>query len=277
MSKKHDPELIVPASFRFTAAMLRHYEKQRIGTQNRLYALTEFPAKKDWGMGLPPDHPNVVHFTQLLQQVKAAEDEIIDELVWRYKETPLHAWSSQYKGLGAGKLMARLIGELGDPYLQLSGFTKDGKPVTEPRARTLGQLRGLTGMSNTTGVLPRHSSGQQSGFNGKIRSRLWLCGTQVVKNHDPYFLPYYQAAKEKYLQEQYRGTKANGSPWEDRQHSAVAWKRALISSSAELLRLLYQEARRIHNEALDYRLQRGGIFDVQRRPGALIAERKPPR
>lgn len=244
--KMHDPNLLVSEQLRRQAAILRHVEKQRKSTQNRLWSLTEFPRKKDWGMGLPDDHPDVLFFADLLSQVKAKEEEAIEALVGMYLQSPLHQWSSQFKGLAPGKLCARFIGEIGDPYLQVTGHDKQGNPITEPRVRTLAQLRRLTGMSVEDGRSPRHVAGEQSGFRDQARTRLWLITDQVVKQHDERFHPVFLENREKYLAEEYRGVDLKGKPWSDERLEVVARKRARVKVGATFLRGIYEEARRLH-------------------------------
>ena len=68
---EYNPSLLVSADFLLTSAILRHFEKQRVSTANRLYALTEFPRHRDWGMHLPESHPDVIWFTQALDRIEA--------------------------------------------------------------------------------------------------------------------------------------------------------------------------------------------------------------
>ena len=118
----YNPSLLVSADFLLTAAILRHFEKQRVSTANRLYALTEFPRHKDWGMHLPESHPDVIWFTTALDRITGREEEQAGTLTSMYNESPLAKETAAYKGLGPGKLVARFLGEIGDPYLQICGL-----------------------------------------------------------------------------------------------------------------------------------------------------------
>lgn len=248
MKMGYNQNLLMSRDFLLTAATLRHYEKQRVSTANHLYALTSFPRKKDWGMGLPEGHPDVMWFTARLAQDVAAEEDHIETLTSLYQKSPLHQWSSQFKGLGPGKLMARFLGEIGDPYLQLSGFTKDGEAITEPRVRTEAQLRALCGMSVENGKSPSHAHGEQSRFKARARTRLWLITDQLVKQHDEMFHPIFLAGIEKYQDEKYRGVDAKGKPWSDERFAVIGRKRARVLVGVTFLNALYAEAKRLHGD-----------------------------
>jgi len=254
---EYNPSLLVSADFLLTAAILRHFEKQRVSTANRLYALTEFPRHKDWGMHLPESFPDVIWFTQALDQISGREEEQVDTLTSMYNESPLAKVTAQYKGLGPGKLVARFLGETGDPYLQISGFTKDGEEITEPRPRTFSQLKSYCGMASSGGKLPVNTSGSQSSFSARARVRLWLISDQLVKQHDGTFHPVFLAGAEKYAGESYRGWKqvyevAEGvtvkrERWSDAQFGVIGRKRARVLVGVGILRVLYEEARRLHD------------------------------
>lgn len=244
----YKPDLLVSQDFRLTAAILRHYEKQRTSTNNRLYALTSFPTKKTWGMHLPDTHPDVIWFQEHLAQIAEAEASHIDTLTSMFKVSPLYPWTSQFKGLGPGKLVARFLGEIGDPYLQTTGYTKDGEPVIEPRVRSFPQLRRFSGMSVENGKSPSHVHREQSSFRAQARVRLWLITDQVVKQHDQRFYPVFERGVEKYADERYRGDDSKGKPWSDDRFALVGRKRGRVLVGVTFLEELYREARRLHED-----------------------------
>jgi hypothetical protein len=249
MDKIYKPGLLVSSDFRLTAAILRHYEKQRIGTLNRHYALTQFPRNPSWGMHLPDAHPDVEWFRDRVKLAEEAEEDKITTLTSMYAQSPLAAWTSRFKGLGPGKLAARFLGEIGDPYLQVSGHDKDGNIITEPRVRTLAQLRRLCGMSVEGGKSPQKTRGQQSSFSSRARVRLWLITDQLIKQHDEWFYPVFLAGVEKYRDERYRGTDAKGKPWSDERFAVIGRKRARVLVGVAFLEGLYNEAKRLHEES----------------------------
>jgi hypothetical protein len=249
MEKTYKPDLLVTSDFRLTAAILRHYEKQRVSTTNRLYALTEFPRKKDWGMRLGDGHPDVSWFRGYLTQVEEAEEDKVATLTSMYNRSPLATWTSQFKGLAPGKLVARFLGEIGDPYLQTSGHDKEGNLVTEPRVRTLAQLRRLCGMSVENGRSPGNTRGEQSSFSSRARVRLWLITDQLIKQHDGFFHPLFLAGVEKYGDGRYRGTDAKGKPWSDERFAVIGRKRARVLVGVAFLEGLYNEAKRLHEDS----------------------------
>ena len=243
----YNPSLLVSADFLLTSAILRHFEKQRVSTANRLYALTEFPRHKDWGMHLPESHPDVIWFTRALDRIEGREEEQVETLTGLYNESPLAKKTIEYKGLGPGKLVARLLGETGDPYLQVSGFTRDGEEITTPRPRTFSQLKSYVGLAPIAGKLPKNTTGEQSSYSARARTRLWLITDQLVKQHDETFYPVFEAGVIKYAQEQYRGTTQAGAPWSDAQFAVIGRKRARVLVGVGILRVLYEESRRLHD------------------------------
>lgn len=246
---EYTPDLLVSSEFLLGAVLLRHVEKQRVSAQNRLFALTEFPRHRDWGMHLPPEHPDVVWQQGIVTATLNRENEKIDEIVARYVTSPLQSWSSQYKGLAPGKLMARLLGEIGDPYLQLSGYDSDGEEITEPRVRTFSQLKSYCGFAVRDGKLAGKVAGQQSAYSSRARTRLWLITDQLIKQHDETFHPIFLTGVEKYSDEKYRGTTLKGTPWSDAQFGVIGRKRARVLVSVAFLRGLYEKARELHDPA----------------------------
>jgi hypothetical protein len=247
---QHDPNLLITAGFRQEAAVLRHYEKLRVSTANRLYSLTEFPKKKSWGMHLPPENMHVEFLNQVLATISDREEEQADALAAMYTDQcPLHHWTEQFKGLAPGKLMARFLGETGDPYLQVTGNTKDGKPITEPRVRSRSQFTRLCGIATVGGALEGHSAGEQSSFRDTARVRLWLIVDQLVKQHDATWHPVFLEGTEWYKQEQFRALDAKGAPWKDERLEVVAHKRARILVARGFTTGLYREARALHDPA----------------------------
>lgn len=233
-----DPYLIIDADFRLQVAVLRHLEKTRVSVQNRLFSLTSFPRRKDWGLHLPDDHPDVMFIQEILGLIESREDETVGSLSARYRKTQLNDWSSQYKGLGPGKLMARLLGEIGDPYV----FPDGGR-------RKFSQLRSLAGVSVVDGHAPRHAAGQQSGFRPQARTRLWLVSDQLIKQHAAPYHQVFLEGVEKYKDEKYRGVGADKKPWSDERFAVIGRKRARLLVSTRFLRDLYRAARDIHLEA----------------------------
>lgn len=230
-----NPDLIISADFRLQVAVLRHLEKTRVGITNRLFSLTEFPRRKDWGLHLPETHPDVMLIKELLELVSGREEETIAALSARYQQTELHEWSKQFKGLGPGKLMARLLGEIGDPYVRADGTT-----------RSFSQLRSLAGVSVVDGKAPRHSAGEQSGFRPGARVRLWLVTDQLIKQHANPYHEKFLAGLEKYAEPERRGTDLKGKPWSDERFAVVGRKRARLATGTMFLRDLYRQARELH-------------------------------
>lgn len=248
MDTKYDKNLLVTRDFREQAAILRHYEKQRVATANRLYALTEFPTKKSWGMHLPEDNEDVMYFHEQLASITDAENAKIEQLTGLYVLSPLHEWSKQFKGLAPGKLVARFLGEVGDPYLQVSGHDVEGNIITDPRVRKLSQLTTYVGMRIEDGRMPTKARGVQSGFKTSARTRLWLITDQLVKQHDAVYYPVFADALEHYAAEEHRGVRVNGEPRSDAQFEVLQRKWSRIKVQQAFLDDLYDEAKRLHEQ-----------------------------
>jgi hypothetical protein len=228
---------LITDDFRRQVAILRHFEKLRLQTQNRHWSLTEFPRKKDYGMHLPPDHPDVLFLTEQLSVVTRHLSEVEASVVHQFTTlNPLHEWARQYRGMGGGKLLARFLGEVGDPYLRVL-------PDGEVACRKFSQLKSLCGRSVTAdGKMPHHERGQQSTYRSQARVRLWNITHQFMLMGE--FRPEYERAKAKYLAK--TPLKPDGSfpPG----GKAIAERRARVLLEVHFLRLLYNEARRLHTE-----------------------------
>src|ERR1700735_716419 len=200
-------DLILPDDFHQQASIRRLFEKQRVSATNLLYSLTSFPKHKDWGMHLDPTHPDVVLAQAGVEHFARAEASQEATIVSVFLKSPLYEWCETIPGLKAGKLVARLLGEIGDPYMRRH---EDG--TTEPRTNR--QLKALCGLSVVNGKAPKHSGKEQSNWNARARVRLWLITDQLVKQGGtmakkgtvtPYHATFTEGV-ERYSAEQYRGT-----------------------------------------------------------------------
>ncbi len=238
---------LISQDFRDLAAVLRAAEKMRVSAQNRYFGLTEFPRRKDWGLHLSPALPAVMIVQGVMEHALAAEKELEESLTDLFTQSPLFSWSVQYKGMGKGKLLARFLGVIGDPYMRSTA----GGEICDPYPRTFPQLKALCGRSvqpgkQGKGEMPRHSAGSQSAFNDQARTRLWLIADQFVKQHTEPFFKTFTAEAHRYRGEQYRGADAKGKPWTDERLDVVARKRARALVGVEFLRELYDESKRLH-------------------------------
>jgi hypothetical protein len=255
---------LITDNFITNGSALRIAEKTRIKVENHLNSLTTFPRNKDWGMHLPEIHPAVLGLSSALATIEKTEDELIEELVTEFKGCPLFAWSQQFKGMGPGKLLARFVAEIGDPYLKPLRDEHDDIIGWEPR--TFAQLKSYSGMSVVNGKQPKHIKGQQSSYRDNARIRLWNITEQLIKQHAEQFWGVYtdglmqygmkytgveNERRHKYeiFDDRARGVvvlKTKTRPQTDEQYEVHSNKRAKVLVGVAFLEALYNEAKSLH-------------------------------
>lgn len=226
-------DFLVTEDFVKSVAVLKHMEKLRVSAQNTLWSLTEYPEKKEWGMHLPEMDPNVIFMSDTVAQMKDAEAQLEAEILDEFKSTELYTWSAQFKGMKGGKLVARLLGTIGDPYKIMSPYDDFGKVRTYP------MLESYVGMSVVNGKAPTLAKKTQAAYKPESRVRLWNISDQFLRQRTPEFRPVYDLTKEKY-------TGTVGADGKELTKGHVH-KRAMRAMSKSFLKALYNEAKRLHN------------------------------
>lgn len=230
------------------ADVLDDAEKTRIANENRLRQLTRDEEDSDGeerGFGLTLDHPDVARLATLVDALKRIEHDATLNLNRLLRQHPLHPWIKAQKGIG-DKQAARLLAVVGDPYWH----------ATENRPRLVSELWSYCG----------HGDSSRRIRKGMTQADLFACGSPVAKMRVHLIAVACLKAQGHYADVYYARKNATegrehavecrrcgpsgkpaqpGSPWSDGHRHADALR---ITGKA-ILRDLWLEARRIHEEA----------------------------
>lgn len=153
------------------AKMLDDLERVRIMNSNRIAAY-----EREFGSSPP-------HVTFLQERLAQVEHDTVLELQRAWRRHPLAAWAKTIPGAGE-KLMARLIGTIGDPadrpnVAKLWAYCGHGNP-------NLKRAKGMT---------------QDDAFalgNPNAKKAAWKLGAQFVRHMDSPYRAIYDQARERY-------------------------------------------------------------------------------
>jgi hypothetical protein len=259
-------------------------EAVRVANQNRFRALTTPADQLDAdgecrGHGLSLHNPDVMRLAALVDDLENAEHQAILNLQRVMKHHPLGVWVASTQGVGL-KQAARLLGTIRDPYWNdlhnrprrlrelwaYCGFhvldtstqilNGDHVPVGAGVDSDRNTTHSTTGSHHMCGgVAPTRKRGQKANWNDDARKRVWLIAASCIKKAESPYRAVYDATREKYAEAAHQtpcircgpaGKPAlEGSPLSaGHQHA-----RAMRAMSKEILRGLWEEARRIHTEA----------------------------
>lgn len=260
------------------ADVLDDLEATRIANENRLRQLTRTEEDSDGeerGFGLDDRHPDVQNLTQLVGALGALEHQAELQLKRQLRRNPLGPWIKTQKGIGE-KQAARLLAAIGDPYLNSS----TGRPrmVSQlwaycglhvlPVGHSLqathtgpagGDQQAGGDLDHTTsddhgrvvGVAARRKRGVKINWSQTAKSRAYLISEAMLKAGNREVYDHRKAATEGRLHQTPcvrcgpSGKPAlPGSPWSNGHRHADA----LRVQSKEMLKLLWREARRLHEE-----------------------------
>jgi hypothetical protein len=198
-----DPTLLLAAD------VVGDLEKVRMANANRLGVMTRVGADVDGeerGWGLSLEHPQVAAMNVLVDGLKALEDEAVKGLQKAMREHPLwNGWGKGIRGVGE-KQLARLIGCIGDPYVNASTgeprrvsqlwaysglHVVPGTPVASDDQVADGagaQVQGGDASPGTNdnrdpaaGVAPRRRRGQKANWSTVAKTRAYLVSESCVK------------------------------------------------------------------------------------------------
>jgi hypothetical protein len=219
-------------------------EGLRKATSNRLGALTRSEPDEDGvvrGLELGEDHLAVKQTKIMLESLDAIEHQTVLALQKQMRKHPLGPFIKSKKGVG-DKQAARLLAAIGDPYW-MTRFEKQGTNhvMVESRPRTVSELWAYCGYSVTEGHSQRRTKGKLSNWKNDARMRAYLVSTSIIKQMDSEYREVYDYARLKY------------SVAVDAEGKALTLlhqhNRALRAVSKELLKDLWVEAKRLHEEA----------------------------
>lgn len=225
-----------------SSIILDDIEGLRLANENRLRQLTRTAVDSDGeerGFGLTEDHPDVRNMTQMVEGLRALEDQAIKQLTKRMKADKLGPYVKSIKGLG-DKQAARLLGVIGDPYINSS----TGEP------RRVSQLWSYCGLAvDIEGNAVRRKKGQKANWSTLAKTRAYLIAESMLRSGNREVYDKRKAHTEGKLHDNVcvrcgpSGKPAQpGSPWNDGHRHADA----LRVQSKELLKGLWLEARRLH-------------------------------
>ena len=273
------PRMLLADPFLALAAdVLDDLETVRVANENRLRQLTRTATDTDGeerGFGLDAAHPDVARLAALVDMLVQAEHQATLNLGRLMRRHPLGAWVAGQKGIGE-KQGARLLAAIGDPYWN----------TLHDRPRTVSELwaycgyhvvpasqvpsdaqvllaggngshpgQGLTyAQDSSAGVAPRRQRGQQSNWNDTARKRAWLIAAQTIRYTDSPYRPIYDNTRTKYADAVHAQPCHRCGP---KGHPAVAGSdlsdghkhaRALRAIAKTVLKDIWNEAKRVHNE-----------------------------
>ena len=254
MPRTHEP--FDSSLLYIAAAQVDDLEKIRTATSNRVRQLTRDVADVDGeerGFGFDPADPQVAPFVATAEGLGKIEAEAVKTLEKVVKLHPLGPWIQKTSGVGL-KQGARLLAATGDPYIRPELIRADGA-IEAARPRTVSELWALCGYAVVDGEAPRRRKGQVSNWSDEARMRAFLIAESCLKARTSPYRKVYDDARAKYdaavhaLDCKRCGPSGKpalaGSPLS----KGHAHKRAMRAVSKAVLKDLWTEARRIHEEA----------------------------
>lgn len=262
-----------------SADVLDDTEATKIANENRLRQLTRSAVDSDGeerGFGLDESHPDVANLAALVALLGEVEHQAVLQLQRKMRKHPLGPWVKVQKGVGE-KQAARLLAAIGDPYWNtlhdrprtvselwaycgLHVIPAGHIPVDTHRASAGGDSgpaggdsghRGLDTQLSSAGVAARRQKGQKANWSTLAKTRAYLISESMLRagNRDVYDKRKANTEGRLHAAPCVRcGPKGKpalpGSPWSDGHRHADA----LRVQSKELLKGLWREAKRIHEE-----------------------------
>lgn len=255
--------VLADAMLAMAADVVDDLERVRCANENRLRALTTPADELDSdgerrGHGLSTANPDVMRLSNLVDALKDAEHQAILNLNRVMRQHPLGGWVKGTLGVGE-KQAARLLASIRDPYWN----------DLHERRRTLRELWAYCGFhvldtsahlspdsqnASGAGVAPTRKRGEKANWNADARKRSWLIAGSCIKHVDSPYRRVYDDTRTKYAEAVHQTACVrcgpSGKPAQPdsplspgHQHA-----RAMRAMSKEILRDLWTEAKRIHEE-----------------------------
>lgn len=261
------------------ADVLDDTERTKIANENRLRQLTRSAVDSDGeerGFGLDESHPDVANLAALVELLGKVEHQAVLQLQRKMRKHPLGPWIKAQKGVG-DKQAARLLAVIGDPYWndlhnrprtvsELWAYcglhvlpVSQGQPEahhsraggdSSSAGGDLGQDPDAT-QSQFAQVAARRQKGQKANWSTLAKTRAYLISESMLRAGNREVYDKRKAATEGRLHASpcvRCGPKGKpalaGSPWSDGHRHADA----LRIQSKELLKGLWREAKRLHEE-----------------------------
>ena len=248
----HDPTLALAAD------ILDDLEHVKISNENRLRQLTRSATDADGemrGFGLDETHPDVARLASLVASLTDAEHQATLNLQRLMRRHPLGPWVKTQRGIGE-KQAARLFVTIGDPAVRTT-LHDDGTETYE--WRTVSQLWAYSGLHTIPGdefenVAAKRRKGVKSNWSTNAKTRTWLIVQSTMKQLDSTcktdtgiadHIDGCGCSPYRVVIDQRRKRTAITRPDITAAHSL---NDAMRVASKALLRDLWREARRIHEE-----------------------------
>lgn len=275
--------ILADALLAMCADVVDDLERVRCANENRLRALTTPADEADSdgecrGHGLSLHNPDVMRLANLVDGLKSSEHQAILNLNRVMRQHPLGAWVKSNVGVGE-KQAARLLASIRDPHwndlhnrprklrelwaycgfhvldtgAQKGNGSQPGLGAGVEQARNTAQSF-IESQGDAGGVAPTRKRGEKSNWNDDARKRTWLIAASCIKQEASPYRKVYDETRAKYAESMHekpcircgpKGKPAQpGSPLSaGHQHA-----RAMRAMGKEILRDLWREARRIHEE-----------------------------
>jgi hypothetical protein len=237
-------------------------ERTRVANENRLRQLTRDAEDSDGetrGFGLTEDHPDVARLAGLVAGLADLEHQAVLGLQRAMRKHPLGSWVKSTPGVGE-KQAARLLAAIGDPYWN----------TLHDRPRTVSELWAYCGLhvlpvdqadhgdhgylvggskqggdashrttdarARNAGVAARRRKGQRANWSTTAKTRAYLIAVSCIKQRQSPYRAEYDARRTH--------TAVTHADWSD----GHSHNDALRIASKALLRDLWREAKRLHEE-----------------------------
>jgi hypothetical protein len=246
----------------FAADVLDDLERVRNANANRLRSLTTTEPDEDGvmrGFGLDESHPDVARLAAMVTTLDALVHDATLQLQRQMRKHPLGPWAKAQRGIGE-KQAARLLATIGDPYWH----TLHNQPRTVSQLWAYCGLHVLTGgdsdlfprdtQTRAEGVAARRTKGQKSNWSTLAKTRAWLCVESCMKQIDApckgdegigHHIDGCKCSPYRIKVDQRRTRTLLTHPEWKPGHSLNDGMRV---ASKELLKDLWREAKRIHEE-----------------------------
>jgi hypothetical protein len=242
----------------FAADILDDLERTRNANANRLRIMTTLEADADGvvrGFGLDERHPDVARLSAMVTTLDSLVHDATLNLQRQMRRHPLGPWAKAQRGIGE-KQAARLLAAVGDPYWN----------TLHNRPRTVSELWAYCGLhtlpsgdhggtdAQSEHVAARRTKGQKSNWSTNAKTRAWLCVESCMKQIDATcksdngigaHVEGCKCSPYRVVIDQRRTRTAETHPDWTPGHSL---NDAMRIASKALLRDLWREAKRIHEE-----------------------------
>jgi hypothetical protein len=242
----------------FAADILDDLERTRNANANRLRVMTTVEADADGeirGFGLDESHPDVARLSAMVTALDGLAHDAVLQLRRQMRRHPLGPWAKAQRGIGE-KQAARLLAAVGDPYWN----------TLHNRPRTVSELWAYCGLhtlpsgdhalieTQAVTVAARRTKGQKSNWSTNAKTRAWLCIESCMKQIDATckgdngigtHIEGCKCSPYRIVIDQRRTHTAETHPEWTPGHSLSD---AMRIASKALLRDLWREAKRIHEE-----------------------------